>query len=327
MASNAATVTVRAPGGVTTTTLASRATNGATANNRSGPPSLSADGTIVAFISEGTNLVPGWRFSLATTNAYVRNISTGVTTLINQTPAGTQSQSPYGVIGLKLAAGGRYAIFSSLAGDLVADDDNGSQDVFVRDLQAGTTTRVSLRADGTQITNAGNGQADMHVDISADGRFVSFMSTQDLIGDEPAGAYSLYLRNVQTGFLRRVASSTSTLVAYSALSGDGEYMAYLYATFVPGAERNIIVHYDAEANVYDEVFNIDSTNNASFVGQGIGISGNGRYITFSSSLPLEALRLDIHAGHGARPERCWWPVHCKRQLPCHRRCQGSCHLQ
>ena len=70
------------------------------------------------------------------------------------TPAGTQSQSPYGVIGLKLAAGGRYVIFSSLAEDLVADDTNGSQDVFVRDLQTGTTTRVSLRADGSQNSNS-----------------------------------------------------------------------------------------------------------------------------------------------------------------------------
>ncbi len=131
-----ATITVTAPGGtgITTTTLASRATSGATANNRSGLPSLSADGNIVAFISDGTNLVPNFGgYPLASNNAYVRNMATGVTTLINQTPAGTQSQSPYGVNGLKLAAGGRHVIFSSLAGDLVADDDNGSQDVFVRD--------------------------------------------------------------------------------------------------------------------------------------------------------------------------------------------------
>ena len=52
VASNTATVTVQAPSGITTTTLASRATSGATANNRSGLPSLSADGNIVAFISE-----------------------------------------------------------------------------------------------------------------------------------------------------------------------------------------------------------------------------------------------------------------------------------
>ena len=49
--------------------------------------------------------------------------------------------------------------------------------------------------------------------------------------------------------------------------------------------RNIIVHYDAEANVSNEVFSIDSTNNASYVAQGIGISGNGRYITFALRSP------------------------------------------
>ncbi len=284
VASNTATVTVQAPVGpvITTTTLASRATSGATANNRSGLPSLSADGNIVAFISDGTNLVPG-----ATNNGhgYVRNIATGITTLVDQTPAGTQSQSPYGVNGLKLAAGGRYAIFSSLAGDLVADDDNGSQDVFVRDLQTGITTRVSLRADGSQITNAGNGQSDMQLNISADGRFVSFVSNHDLIGDDPSGAYSLYFRSLQTGFLRRVFSSTTSLVAYSAMSDNGEHLAYMYATFDPGASRNIIVHYDAEANVSTEAFSIDSTNNVSYVAQGIGISGNGRYITFALRSP------------------------------------------
>ncbi len=125
----------------------------------------------------------------------------------------------------------------------------------------------------------------MQLNISADGRFVSFVSNQDLIGDDPSGAYSLYFRSLQSGFLRRVYSSTTSLVAYSAMSDDGEHLAYLYATFVPGDTRNIIVHYDAEANVSTEAFSIDSTNNASYVGQGIGISGNGRYITFALRSP------------------------------------------
>jgi len=279
------TVTVTAPPLITATTLASRSTAGITANNRSGLPSLSADGNLVAFTSDGTNLVPGATNPPAFgPHAYVRNLATGVTTLINQTPAGGPSM--YGVNGLKLAADGRYAIFASLADDLVADDDNGSQDVFVRDLQTGTTVRASLRADGSQITNAGNGQSDMRVDISADGRWVSFVSNQDLIGNDPPGHYSLYLRSLQSGFLRRVASSTdSTVVSYSALSDNGEHMAYLYATFAPNPVRNIIVHYDAEANVTTEAFSIDSTNDASFVAQGISISGNGRYITFPVRSP------------------------------------------
>jgi Ig-like domain-containing protein/immunoglobulin I-set domain protein len=280
------TVTVTAPPAITATTLVSRATSGATANNRSGAPSISADGNIVAFISDGTNLVPGFVGSPFTQgNAFVRNMTTGVTTQINVTPAGTQSASNYGVIGLKLAAGGRHAIFSSLAPDMVADDTNGSQDVFVRDLQTGVTTRVSLQANGAELPFYGNGQSDMQVNISADGRYVSFVTSQDLIGDDPSGAYALYFRSLQTGFLRRVFSSTTSLVAYSALSDNGEHLAYLYATFVPGATYNTVVHYDTEANSRDEVFSIDSTNNASFVAQGIGISGNGQYVTFAVRSP------------------------------------------
>ena len=316
VASNTATVTVQAPAGpvITTTTLASRATNGATANNRSGLPSLSSDGNIVAFISDGTNLVPGFVGSpFTSSNAYVRNLTTGVTTQVNVTPAGTQSASNYGVIGLKIASGGRYVIFSSLAPDMVADDTNGSQDVFVRDLQTGTTRRVSLRADGTELEFFGNGQADMQLNISADGRFVSFVSSQDLIGDDPSGAYTLYWRDVNTGFVRRVFSSTLSVPAYSALSDNGEHMAFLYGTFVPGAERNIVAHYDAESNVMEEVFSINSTNNVSYVGQGIGISGNGRFITFALRAPT-LFGSNFHPDHGDRPERFWWPVRCEWQL-------------
>ncbi len=185
--------------------------------------------------------------------------ATGVTTLVNVTPAGTQSQSPYGVNGLKIASGGRYVIFSSLARGLVADDTNGSQDVFVRDLQTGITRRVSLRADGTELQFFGNGQSDMQLNISADGRFVSFVSSQDLIGDDPQARTRCTGADVNTGFVRRVFSSTLTLVAYSALSDNGEHMAFLYATFVPGAERNIVAHYDAEANVMEEVFSITAS--------------------------------------------------------------------
>jgi len=280
------TVTVRAPSAITTTLLASRSTAGATADNRSYQPSLSADGRYVAFISDGSNLVPGFVGSPFTySNAFVRDLSTGVTSQINVTPAGTQSST--GVNGLKLSASGRYAIFTSLAGDLVADDTNGSQDVFVRDLQAGTTRRVSLRADGTEQPSSGNGQGDMRIDISSDGRFVIFYSSQDLIGDGSPDWYSLYFRDVQTGFLRRVAvtSPSTGTIGHAALSANGEHLAYLYATFAAGAWRNTIVHYDAEANMSANVFDIDSTNNVSYVAQGISISSDGRYIAFPLRSP------------------------------------------
>jgi hypothetical protein len=83
-------------------------------------------------------------------------------------------------------------------------------------------------------------------------------------------------------------------------------MAYLYGTFVPGQTRNIIVHYDTEANAYNEVFNIDATNNVAFVGQGIGLSGNGRYLAFSWRAPAvfqtnftQVMTIDLNLGEQA----------------------------
>ena len=45
---------------------------------------------------------------------------------------------------------GRYVAFTSSATNLVAGDDNRSQDVFVRDLQAATTVLVSANTGGTE---------------------------------------------------------------------------------------------------------------------------------------------------------------------------------
>ncbi len=49
-----------------------------------------------------------------------------------------------------LSADGRYVAFSSLASNLVADDNNMKKDIFVRDLQTGTTTLVSVSSNGAQ---------------------------------------------------------------------------------------------------------------------------------------------------------------------------------
>ena len=71
---------------------------------------------------------------------------------------------------------GRYVAFASTATNLVPDDTNGLGDVFVRDRVAGTTERVSLRSDGSQVTSADVAGTIQSQDagnvprISADGR-------------------------------------------------------------------------------------------------------------------------------------------------------------
>jgi hypothetical protein len=72
----------------------------------------------------------------------------GDTTLVSVGSSGMQGNldSSYASI----SADGRYVAFVSSADNLVEDDTNGVVDVFVRDLQAGTTERVSVDNNGDQ---------------------------------------------------------------------------------------------------------------------------------------------------------------------------------
>jgi Tol biopolymer transport system component len=96
----------------------------------------------------------------------------------------------------------------------------------------------------------------------------------------------MYLRDLRTGSMRRIVRSDAAGgFGHSALSGDGEHIAYLYATFAPGNNRNIVMHFDAEAHVYRRSVQHRQHQHASFVAQGMSISGNGRYISFPVRSP------------------------------------------
>ena len=69
-----------------------------------------------------------------------------------------------------VSANGRFVAFQSYAFDLSPIDTNGRYDVFVRDLETGTTTLASVNLAGTA---SGNGDSQKPV-ISADGRYVAF---------------------------------------------------------------------------------------------------------------------------------------------------------
>src|SRR5438552_4042260 len=89
---------------------------------------------------------------------------------------------------------GRFAVFASGATNLVSGDTNNVTDVFVRDLQTGTTSRVSLPDVGTGNAPANAscylGRASVRY-CSDDARYVVFISsdynlvTADTNGDSP----------------------------------------------------------------------------------------------------------------------------------------------
>jgi Tol biopolymer transport system component len=136
--------------------------NGVEGNNDSLFPAISAHGRFVAFESDAANLEPN--DTNGSSDVFVRDRQTGRTTRVSVGAGGAQGNRYSGVGGI--SADGRYVAFRSYASNLVADDANGEQDVFVHDRQTGRTTRVSVGTDGEQ----GNSYSQWSL-ISTDGRF------------------------------------------------------------------------------------------------------------------------------------------------------------
>lgn len=101
------------------------------------------------------------------------------------------SQSRYPAI----SANGRYVTFLSDATNLVAGDTNAAADLFVRDRVLGTTTRISVKSDGSQ-SPAGSTQAT----ISGDGMRIAFASYGTLVPG--AGFLNCYLLDRTTNTLQ-----------------------------------------------------------------------------------------------------------------------------
>src|SRR5207249_3675999 len=187
------------------------------------PPALAAAGSFVAFVSAATNLVTS--DTNGTTDVFVHDRQTGTTERVSVASDGAESNAAS--VGAALSADGRFVAFHSAATNLVADDTNGTTDVFVHDRQTGMTERVSVASDGTQGNNASSYPA-----LSADGRFVAFDSdATNLVAGDTNGATDVFVHDRQTGTTERVsvASGGSQGNGFNAgpvLSADGRFVAF-----------------------------------------------------------------------------------------------------
>ena len=183
-----------------TTSRVSVATGGAQATGGSSIasrwPDVSANGRYVVFQSFATNLVPGDTNGTEDVSSHDRQ--TGVTELVSVGPGGVLGNA--NSVLPRVSADGRFVSFYSIASNLVAGDTNGATDVFVRDRQAGATTRVSVGTGNVQ-GNGGSGVAD----ISGDGQWVVFYSiATNLVSGDTNAQSDIFLHDRDTGTTTRV---------------------------------------------------------------------------------------------------------------------------
>src|SRR4029079_18036557 len=126
------------------------------------------DNRYVLFESSATDLVPGDTNNA--TDVFVRDLTLGITRLASVNTNGIQANR--GSRSSTMTPDGRYVAFVSAASDLVSNDTNGIPDIFVRDMQSGTTVCASAAAKPTSA-----GTLSENPLLSADGRYVAFFST------------------------------------------------------------------------------------------------------------------------------------------------------
>lgn len=171
---------------------------------------ISADGGTVVFTSAATNLVDGPDANGTAEDVYRYDVRSATLSRVSLDRAGRQPASGAS-FAPTVSADGRYVAFSSSAPlDGTEGPVRGQRAliaVYVRDLIAATTTRVSTRADGTPA-NASSYDGS----ISGDGRSVAFVSdATNMVGHDGNRASDIFLFDAGT--------RTTTLVSRSEAGG------------------------------------------------------------------------------------------------------------
>jgi Tol biopolymer transport system component len=276
------------PGGVAfaatpQTSLVSVTVDGTPAAGTSGRPSISADGRFVAFASTATNLVRGDNNGV--TDIFVRDRQTGVTTRVSVSSAGAEAN---GVSGSpSISADGRYVVFESRATNLVSGDTNGFQDIFLRDLVTGQTTRVNSPSPWTQA----NGDSGSPV-ISADGTHIAFDSVAGNIwGSDANGVSDVFELERGNSWINRISVDANFREADGPSWGPSISADGLRVAFTSDAD-NLNLRPDtnqaSDVFVHDGAWGTFMASRAFDAKQGNGtslnpsISADGRYIVFES---------------------------------------------
>lgn len=207
-----------------TTVRISVSSSGAQSDRHSFYPSVSADGRFIAFYSEATNFDPNDENGFG--DVYLRDREAKTTTRISVTTNGDEAVGGRNTYP-RISADGRFVTFVSFASNLSPLDTNALRDVYLRDLVAETTTRVS--ATGIDSDAAGE---STYPSISADGRYVAYHSTApDLVADDTNGAADVFLWDRVTDITTRESVSSSEgqgsqASSFAWLSGDGRILMF-----------------------------------------------------------------------------------------------------
>jgi Tol biopolymer transport system component len=206
-----------------TTVRVSMSSAGVEGNGRSDRQKISADGNRVVFRSAADNLVAS--DGNAVRDIFVHDLANQTTQRVSVSTAGVEADAESS--NPSLSADGRFIVFESDATNLIAGDVNGLEDVFLHDLQLGTTERLAENARDPSI--------------SADGNQVAFVSANaSLVAGDTNNVEDSFLLDRQAGVITRVSVHTD------GTEGDGQSTCPIVA-----GEGGVVVFESFATNLVD----------------------------------------------------------------------------
>jgi len=277
------------------TKLISASSNGEEGNGDSYFPAISGDGKTVAFESFSSNLVESDKNGFRDIFVWRANTNKIETVSIGRGGIEANAES----IEPSVSGDGNYIAFTSMAANIsTTEKGTSNNNVFLRDLHAGTCIMISI----DPLTQKGGGGS--RASISYDGNRIAFYShSGTLVTGDNNGIWDIFLWKKNTSPLKRVSltsdhkernqgSESANRIVSPAISGNGQYIAY--ATTATNMTKN-------DTNNYQDVFvydiNADTTVLASISllgkpgnadspieqGEKIAISFDGRWLAFTTN--------------------------------------------
>lgn len=270
-----------------TTERISRSFDGGAVDGSSRHPKLSADGRIVVFASDASNLVPGDTNNQE--DVFVYDRATGETTFAAAAPDGTPPR--FRTLEGTVSADGSVVAFYSLGRQ--RPEDPGTGLVYLKDLETGELELISIADDESPPDGPSFMSNTMNV-ISADNRYVVFMSraTNLVPGFTPTiTGYHIYVRDRVAGRTELVSLDSEGQPSTDnnqtpAISADGQVVAWeTRAQLTPQDNLGAMAVYarDLETETTELIsvtYDGQSANDNTWRPR---LSSDGRFVTFEST--------------------------------------------
>ena len=260
---------------------------GTQANGPSEFVDISGDGRYVAFASVASNLVAN--DTNGQSDIFVHDRATGATRRVSVSATGVQSNGYSS--NPRISRDGQVVGFMSYATNLVPNDSNRENDVFVHVIGSGVTERVSVSSSEQQGTGGSNLPS-----LSSDGRFVAFASgVATLVAGDTNSYADVFVRDRLNGVTERVSLNSAGVQGdrssrRPSISGNGRYVAFeseaLNLAGNEGSSWGSDVFVRDRATGQTELISVGSSPTRSFEANYFPeISADGRYVVFTSGVP------------------------------------------